>query len=105
MRWNMRVVFFSLLAIALVASSLIRSSSVAAQGKPKQRNSTVVLGPTGNSKASGVVHLTLSDQNVAAATGPILVARIEISGMPTGLFATHIHEGFCPPPLEPEPDQ
>jgi hypothetical protein len=93
-----------LLAITLLAGSFLQNSSVSAQGKPRQRSALVVLGPTGNERASGHAFITISDQNQNPANVRMVV-RMEISGMPTGVFATHIHEGFCPPPIGPEPDQ
>jgi hypothetical protein len=101
---KIRLVFLSLVAVALVVGSLFQDSSVSAQGKPRQRTALVVLGPTGNEAASGQAFITISDQNQNPANIR-LVIRMEVSGMPTGRFATHIHEGFCPPPIGPEPDQ
>src|SRR5437773_12568991 len=98
---RMRGVLLILIAVALVAGSMLKSNGVSAQSKPKQRSAFVVFGPTGNSSATGVGFFTITDQNRANAADLRLISRIEISGMPTGRFATHIHEGFCPPPVGP----
>jgi len=101
----MRVVFLCLIAVVFVGGSIALNRSVSAQAtKTRQRNAIVVLMPTGNSKATGMAYLSISDGNNSKGTS-FMVARIEVNGMPTGLFATHIHEGFCPPPVGPEPDQ
>ena len=109
MSGKVRVIFLSLAVLAFVAGSFffgtkMNNSASAQATKPRQRTAVVVLGPTGNDKATGTALITISDQNQTAANVQ-LVVRMEISGMPTGAFATHIHEGFCPPPMGPEPDQ
>ena len=109
MSGKMRLVFLSLVALALVAGSFFLGSkmngSAAAQAaKPRQRSAFVVFMPTGNSQATGVGHFSISDQNNDPSQ-MTFVGRIEVSGMPTGRFAAHIHEGFCPPPIGPSPDQ
>ncbi len=72
-------------------------SSVIAHAQ--QRTATVVLMPTQDGNATGVAHASISDN------GNRLVILIEVNGLDErGPHATHIHEGFCPPPVGPSPD-
>ena len=71
-----------------------------------QETTTVVLMPTGDREgdASGEAVVSISDENNNA-DQRTLVVRVRIDKVRGGRHATHIHEGFCPPPVGPSPDQ
>ena len=93
MSGKVRVIFLSLAVLAFVAGSFffgtkMNNSASAQATKPRQRTAVVVLGPTGNDKATGTALVTISDQNQTAANVQ-LVVRMEISGMPMAFAFTN----------------